>query len=92
VLWLLVGGYFDCVVVGGGGDWCEEVGASQVLCVVNKSQGFSYQVAEDYCLGNSNTGHSKERFSKPALWLKYHTYRLKTVHTYELSPNQTFIP
>jgi hypothetical protein len=35
---------------------------------------FSYQVAEDYCLGNSKTGHSKERFSKPALSLKNRSY------------------
>jgi hypothetical protein len=35
---------------------------------------FSYQVAEDYFLGNSKTGHSKERFSKLALSLKERSY------------------
>jgi hypothetical protein len=44
---------------------------------------FQYQLAEDYCLGSSKTGHSKERFSEPALLLKNHSYCLKTVHTYE---------
>jgi hypothetical protein len=44
---------------------------------------FQYQLAEDFCLGNSKTGHSKERFSEPALLLKNHSFRLKTVHTYE---------
>jgi hypothetical protein len=77
VLWLLVGGYFDCVVVGGGGDWCEEVGASQVLCVVNKSQGFSYQVAEDYCLGNSNTGHFQRTVLETSLMAKIPYLSLK---------------
>jgi hypothetical protein len=43
---------------------------------------FQYQLAEDYFLGISKTGYSKERFSKPALSLKNHSYRLKTVHTY----------
>jgi hypothetical protein len=28
---------------------------------------FQYQFAEDYCLGNSKTGHSKERFSEPVV-------------------------
>jgi hypothetical protein len=44
---------------------------------------FQYQLAEDYCLGNSKNGHSNERFSKPALLLKNHSYLLKTVHTHE---------
>jgi hypothetical protein len=35
---------------------------------------FLYQVAEDYCLGNSKTGHSKEQFSKPYLSLKNRSY------------------
>jgi hypothetical protein len=43
------------------------------------------QLIEDYCLGNSKTGHSKEWFSELAL-------SLKTIHTYEGSPNQQIIP
>jgi hypothetical protein len=35
---------------------------------------FQYRVAEDYCLGNSKTGHSKERFSKPDISKKNHSY------------------
>jgi hypothetical protein len=31
---------------------------------------FQCHLAEDYCLGNSKTGHSKERFSELALSLK----------------------
>jgi hypothetical protein len=33
------------------------------------------QLAEDYCLCNSRTGHSKERFSELAI-------SLKNIHTY----------
>jgi hypothetical protein len=42
-----------------------------------------YQLAEQYCLGNSKTGHPKERFSEQALSLKNRTYRQKTVHANE---------
>jgi hypothetical protein len=53
---------------------------------------FSYQVAEDYCLGNSKTGHSKERFSKLALSLKTILIAKKPFILMNGSPNQTFIP
>jgi hypothetical protein len=32
-------------------------------------------LAEQYCLGNSKTKHSKELFSEAALSLKIHSYR-----------------
>jgi hypothetical protein len=44
---------------------------------------FQYQLAEDYCLGNSKTRHSKVWFSESDLTLKSHSYGFKTVHAYE---------
>ena len=42
-----------------------------------------YRLDESNCLGNSKTGHSKDRFPEPDLSLKNQTYRLKTVLSYE---------
>jgi hypothetical protein len=53
---------------------------------------FQYQLADDYCLGNSKTGRSKERLSEPALSLKTILNAKKPFILMNGSPNHSFIP
>jgi hypothetical protein len=51
-----------------------------------------YRLAEEYCLGTSKTGHTKEWFSEPGLLLKTILIAKKPFILINGSPNQPFIP